>query len=98
MNACCIGAVVGNSERETAVDPPAVEQDRAGTTLAVVAPLLRAGVPEALAEGIEQRGTRIDRKPMLAAVNTQGDLYLHSASLLGAFTSPTSPGTTADTP
>ena len=48
-----LGAVVGNSERETTVDAPAVEQDRAGTALPVVAALLRTGNAEALAQGVE---------------------------------------------
>jgi hypothetical protein len=47
-----LGAVVPDSERETAIDPMAVEQDRAGTALPVVAALLRAGDGQALAQRV----------------------------------------------
>ena len=62
MNACCtgcsapsvgqpldrgdFGAVLHDGQREAGVDPPAVDQHRAGAALAVVAALLRAGQRE----------------------------------------------------
>src|SRR4029450_288779 len=79
-----LGAVVGNSERETPVDPPAVEQDRAGTALPVVAALLRTGDAAALAHGAEQPRPGIHRKPVRPPVNLQRDPYFHSASLIGS--------------
>ena len=42
------GVLVRDGERQAAVDPTAVEQDRAGAALAVIAALLGAGDPQTL--------------------------------------------------
>ena len=49
----------------------AVDQHRAGTALAVVAALLRAGQPELLAQEVEQRRARVDRDVVRDAVHPQ---------------------------
>ena len=72
-----LGAVVRDREREAGVDAAAVEQDRAGAALAVVAALLRAGQPEVLAQQVQQRGARVDGEAVLLAVDVQGDLGVH---------------------
>ena len=69
-----LGAVVGDREREAGVGAAAVEQDRAGAALAVVAALLRAGQPEVLAQEVEQRGADVDVEAVLLAVDPEGDL------------------------
>ena len=58
-------AVVGDREREAAVGPPPVDEDRARAALAVVAALLRAGEVEVLAEQVEQRGADVDGELVL---------------------------------
>ena len=54
-----VGAVVADRERQARIDPPAVDQDRAGAALAAVAALLGAGQVQPLAQEIEQRDARV---------------------------------------
>src|SRR5439155_455624 len=61
-------------------DTPAVNQDRAGTALAVIAAFFRAGQIEMIAQNIEKRGSRIERQPVNGAVH--GEFYRDS--LIGA--------------
>ena len=48
-----------SGQREAGVDPPPVDQDRAGAALAAVAALLGSGQIEPLAQEIEKRHPRI---------------------------------------
>ena len=73
---------MGDGEREAGVGAAAVEQDRAGAALAVVAALLRAGEAEVLAQEVEQRGARVDVEAVLLAVDAERDLG-HAATLPG---------------
>ena len=52
-------ALVHHRERQTGVDPPAVDQHRAGAALAVIAALLGAGQVQMFAQGVQQGGARI---------------------------------------
>ena len=49
-----LGALDGDGEQEAGVRATAVDEDRAGTALAVVAALLRACQAKVLAQGVEQ--------------------------------------------
>jgi hypothetical protein len=53
LDADDVGAVVGDRQRQAAVDPLPVEQDRAGSALAVVTALLDPGQVEMLAQEVE---------------------------------------------
>src|SRR4051812_44698583 len=55
-------AIVRQPQRQTAVNPPAIYQHRAGATLAVVTSFLRTGKPDSLAQEIEQCHSRIHRE------------------------------------
>jgi len=57
--ACLAGAVVGDRQRQARIDPPSVDQDRAGAALAAVAAFLGAGQVESFAQQVEQRDARI---------------------------------------
>src|SRR5205085_12019405 len=69
-----LGALVRDGEREAGVGAAAVDQDRAGAALPVVAGLLRAGQAESLAQEVEQGGPRVDLQRVLLAVDAQRDL------------------------
>ena len=53
-------ALVHHGEGQAGIDAPAVHQHRAGAALAVVAALLGAGEAQVFAQGVEQRGARIE--------------------------------------
>ena len=55
-------ALVHHRQRQAGVDPPPVDDHRAGAALAVVAALLGAGEMQMLAQRVEQRGAGIDRR------------------------------------
>ena len=57
------------SEREARFHALAVHQHRAGAALAEAAALLRAREMQVLAQGVEQRGARIERQSMLGSVD-----------------------------
>ena len=61
-------------EREARFHALAVHQHRAGAALAEAAAFLRAGEMQVLAQGVEQRGARIERQPMLGSVDAQHDV------------------------
>ena len=61
-------------ERKARLHALAVHQHRAGAALAKATALLRAGEMQVLAQGIEQRGARIERQPVLRAVDAQHDI------------------------
>ena len=61
-----VRAVVADGERQTGIDPPPVDDDRAGAALAAVAPLLGAGQVQPFAQQIEQRDARDRRVSMVA--------------------------------
>ena len=54
-----VGAVVTDRQREARIDPPSIDDDRAGAALAAVAALLGSGQMQAFAKKIEQRHARI---------------------------------------
>ena len=54
-----LGAVVADRERQAGIDPPPVDEHRAGAALAAVAALLGAGQIEPLAQQVEQRDARV---------------------------------------
>ena len=54
-------------EREAGIDPPAVDEDRAGAALAAIAALLGAGEVETLAQEVEKRHARVVECRRLAA-------------------------------
>ena len=55
-----LGAVLHDRERQAGIDPPPVDQHRAGAALAVIAALLGAGQVEMVAQRVEQRRPRRD--------------------------------------
>ena len=54
-----VRAVAADRESEAGIDPPPVDEDRAGAALAAVAALLGPGQLEALAQQVEQRDARV---------------------------------------
>jgi hypothetical protein len=64
----------GDREQEAAVDPLAVEQDRAGPTLAVIAALLGAGQTEPFAQRVEQRGAVVEIELVVDSVDGEPDV------------------------
>jgi hypothetical protein len=59
-----LGPVVGDGQSETTVGAPPVEQYGTRAALAVVAALLRGGVPKSLAQRVEERrAARLDEDP-----------------------------------
>jgi hypothetical protein len=69
--------VMRHREGQAPVRLPAVDQDRAGAALAVVAALLGAGQVEVLTQHVEQRGGRVDRQRVLTAVDPQAHVGQH---------------------
>src|SRR5262249_21964924 len=65
------GALRRHRQGEAGQYPAAVHQHRAGPALPVIAALLGPGEAEMLAQGIEQGGARIERQPVLAAVDVE---------------------------
>jgi len=59
----------GDGEHQATVDPMAVEQHRAGTTLPVVAALLGAREPEMLAQHVQERDPVVQRDAMIRTVD-----------------------------
>ena len=53
-------ALVHHRERQAGIDPPPVDDHRAGAALAVIAALLGAGEMQVLAQRVEQRGPRVE--------------------------------------
>ena len=75
-----VRAVAAQRKRETGIDAPADEEDRAGAALAAIAALLGAGEIEALAQEIEQRDSgiiEIDVAPH--AVDGEADGEIHGS-------------------
>ena len=66
-------AVLHDRQRQAGIDPPAVDQHRAGAALAVVAALLGAGQVELVAQQVEERGPGLDRQVPNFAVDRQGN-------------------------
>jgi hypothetical protein len=64
-------AVVHDGQAQAAVDPPAVDHDRAGPALAVVAALLGAGQLPVLAQGVQQGGAVVQVQLVGLAVDLQ---------------------------
>jgi len=55
-----LGILMRDSESETTVHAPAIEQNGAGATLPMVAALLRASEAKVLAKYVKERGSGID--------------------------------------
>ena len=85
---------MGDGQRQAGQRPPAVEQHGAGTALAVVAALLRAGDAEPLAERVQQRRAGVDRQPVRSRPSTRRVI---SASTSGTYPSNV-PGTPSPKP
>ena len=65
-------ALVHDGEAEAAIHAAAVDVDRAGAALAVVAALLGAGELKAIAQGVEERGPRVQStQHVLLAIDAQ---------------------------
>ena len=62
---------MGNGEGETGIHPPAIDQDRAGAALPVVAAFFRAGEIELFAQQVEEGSTRIELQRVLPPINFQ---------------------------
>ena len=65
-------ALVHHGQRQAGIDPPPVDDDRAGAALAVIAALLGAGEMQMLAQRIEQRGPRVELELARLAVHVEG--------------------------
>src|SRR6185369_17023535 len=78
-----------DGEGQARQHPLAVEVHGAGAALAPVAALLGAGEPEPVAQRVEQGHPRVERQPVLAAVDDQPDVRRHSrnSSTTGTSTS-----------
>ena len=76
------GAVEGDGEGQAGVDPPVVDQHRAGAALAAVAAFLGAGQGHALAQEVEQGHPRVvERYRPCLAVDGQADGVGHASSI-----------------
>ena len=64
-------AAVHDREGEAGVVAPAVDEDGAGAARALVAAFLGAGEVEVLAQGVEERGARIEAELVDAAVDVE---------------------------
>ncbi len=71
-----LGAILHDGEREARIDAPAVDQDRAGAALPVVAALLGAGQVEMVAQRIEQGCPRREVELPRHAVDGERDRNL----------------------
>jgi hypothetical protein len=71
-----LGAVLGDREHKAAVHPPAVQQDRAGAALALIASLLRAGPAQPLPQNVEQSAAVVHNETLGLLVHGEGDLGL----------------------
>ena len=68
-------ALVHHREREAAVHAAAIDVDRAGAALPVIAALLGAGEMNALAQGVEQGGARVEvAQSVVFAIDAQRDV------------------------
>lgn len=67
-------AVMQSSQRQTQIDSLAVHHHGAGSTLTVIAALLRARQVQSIAQRIEQRNTRLDRQLLHHAIDSQADI------------------------
>jgi hypothetical protein len=61
-------------EREARLHALAIHQHRARAALAEAAALLRTREAQVLAQGVEQRGARIERQPVLGPVDAEHDV------------------------
>ena len=68
-----LGAVGDGGEGEAAVDAAAIDEDGAGSALAVVAAFFAAGELEVFAQGVEQRGAGVEGEGLGLAVDLEGD-------------------------
>ncbi len=67
-------AVVHRRQGQARIDPPALDDHRAGTALAVIATLLGAGELQLLAQRVEQGGPRVEFQRAGLAVHGEGHL------------------------
>ena len=66
--------LVHHCERQAGVDPPSLDQDRARAAGALVAPFLGSGQAQMLAQGVEERGARIQLQALRTTIDDQLDL------------------------
>src|SRR3982750_1041012 len=71
LNGGDVITIMHRGQAETGVDALAVDQDGAGSTLAVIAPLLRASHTQVVTQEVEQRYPGIDLQLMRLAVDSQ---------------------------
>ena len=69
-----LGAVGGRREHQARADRRAVDEHRAAAADAVLAPDVRAGEPELVAEHVREQVARLDLDAVLGAVDVQRDL------------------------
>ena len=67
-----LGSVGGDGEGEAGVDAAAVDEDGAGSALAVVAAFLAAGEFEVFAQGVEEGGAGVEGERVRCAVDLEG--------------------------
>jgi hypothetical protein len=65
--------VLHNSQCKARIDPPAIDQNRTGAALAVVATLLRSGQTKMDAQRIKERSPRSERQLVRHAVDVERD-------------------------
>src|SRR5579884_3133973 len=75
-----LGPLRLDAEHEARVDETAVQDDRAGATVAVVAPLLRAGQPDHVAQALEQALARLAQEVGGLAVDGRRDVHARGVS------------------
>ena len=68
-----LGAVLHDDQRQAGIDAPAVDQDRAGAALALIAALLGAGQIETVAQRVEQGRPGRDGQRTFLAVDVKRD-------------------------
>ena len=69
------GSVGRDGEGEAGVDAAAVDEDSAGSALAVVAALLAAGECEVFAQSVEKRGAGVEREGVGYAVDLESHAH-----------------------
>ena len=80
-----LGAVMAHRQRQAGIDPPAVDQHRAGAALAAVAALFGAGQIQPLAQQVEQRDAGIvefDAPPHAVDGEVDGEVHAVLRSVL----------------
>src|SRR4029453_5085327 len=80
-----LGAVLHDGKRQARDDAPPVDENGAGTALAMVAAFLGSGEIEIFAKRVEQSGPRPEGNSPLDAVDTKRDVELRRQRKLARF-------------